>query len=166
MKALVGAALRYRFVVLIATVLVAAFGVFSLGQLPIDAVPDITPNQVLVLTKAPSLSPVEVEQYLTFPVETAMTGMPGVTGIQSVSKNGISYVAIYFRDDVDIYRARQLVSERLVEAKESIPERIGSPQLGPISTGLGEIYQFKVEGGGKTPMELRTILDWQIAPKL
>jgi cobalt-zinc-cadmium resistance protein CzcA len=166
MKALVSAALRYRFVVLIATVLVAAFGVFSLGQLPIDAVPDITPNQVLVLTKAPSLSPVEVEQYLTFPVETAMTGMPGVTGIQSVSKNGISYVAIYFRDDVDIYRARQLVSERLVEAKESIPERIGSPQLGPISTGLGEIYQFKVEGGGKTPMELRTILDWQIAPKL
>jgi len=166
MKALVRMALRYRFVVLIATVLIAAFGVFSLQQLPIDAVPDITPNQVLVLTKAPSLSPVEVEQYLTFPVETAMTGMPGVTGIQSVSKNGISYVAIYFRDDVDIYRARQLASERLVEAKEAIPEHLGSPELGPISTGLGEIYQFKVEGGGKSPMELRSILDWQIAPKL
>ena len=166
MKGLVAAALRYRFVVLILTVLVSAFGIYSLGQLPIDAVPDITPNQVLVLTKAPSLSPVEVEQYLTFPVETAMTGLPGITRIQSVSKNGISYVAIYFKDDVDVYRARQLVSERLVQAKESIPESIGSPELGPISTGLGEIYQFRVAGGGKSPMELRTILDWDIAPKL
>ena len=121
MKGLVAGALKYRFVVLIATALVAVFGVFSLGQLPIDAVPDITPNQVLVLTKAPSLSPVEIEQYLTFPVESAMTGLPGVTRIQSVSKNGISYVAIYFKDDVDVYRARQLVSERLLQAKESIP---------------------------------------------
>ena len=166
MKALVAGALKYRFVVLIITILVAAFGVFSLGQLPIDAVPDITPNQVLVLTKAPSLSPVEIEQYLTFPVETAMTGLPGVTSIQSVSKNSISYVAIYFKDDMDIYRARQLVSERLVQAKESIPESIGSPEMGPLSTGLGEIYQFKVAAKDKSPMELRTILDWDIAPKL
>ncbi|HJT69778.1 MAG TPA: CusA/CzcA family heavy metal efflux RND transporter [Terriglobales bacterium] len=166
MKGLVASALKYRFVVLIVTVLVAAFGVFSLGQLPIDAVPDITPNQVLVLTKAPSLSPVEIEQYLTFPVETAMTGLPGVTRIQSVSKNGISYVAIYFKDDMDIYRARQLVSERLVQAKESIPESIGSPEMGPLSTGLGEIYQFKVTAKDKSPMELRSILDWDIAPKL
>ena len=166
MKGLVASALKYRFVVLIVTVLVAAFGVFSLGQLPIDAVPDITPNQVLVLTKAPSLSPVEIEQYLTFPVETAMTGLPGVTRIQSVSKNGISYVAIYFKDDMDIYRARQLVSERLVQAKESIPESIGSPEMGPLSTGLGEIYQFKVTAKDKSPMELRGILDWDIAPKL
>lgn len=166
MKALVAGALKYRFVVLIITILVAAFGVFSLGQLPIDAVPDITPNQVLVLTKAPSLSPVEIEQYLTFPVETAMTGLPGVTSIQSVSKNGISYVAIYFKDDMDIYRARQLVSERLAQAKESIPESIGSPEMGPLSTGLGEIYQFKVAAKDKSPMELRTILDWDIAPKL
>jgi cobalt-zinc-cadmium resistance protein CzcA len=166
MKGLVAAALKYRFVVLIITILLAAFGVFSLGQLPIDAVPDITPNQVLVLTKAPSLSPVEIEQYLTFPVETAMTGLPGVTSIQSVSKNGISYVAIYFSDSMNIYRARQLVSERLVQAKESIPESIGSPEMGPLSTGLGEIYQFKVTAKNKSPMELRSILDWDIAPKL
>src|SRR6476646_11625440 len=103
-------ALRYRAMVVLGVLATAAFGVFSLRQLPIDAVPDITPNQVLVLTKAPSLSPVEIEQYLTFPVETAMTGLPGVTRIQSVSKNGISYVAIYFRDNMDVYRARQLVS--------------------------------------------------------
>jgi len=166
MRALVAGALKYRFVVLILTALVAVFGVFSLGQLPIDAVPDITPNQVLVLTKAPSLSPVEVEQYLTFPVETAMTGLPGVTRIQSVSKSGTSYVAIYFKDNIDVYRARQLVSERLVQAKESIPANIGSPEMGPIATGLGEIFQFKVTGGGKSLMELRSILDWDIAPKL
>ena len=108
--------------------------------------PDITPNQVLVLTKAPSLSPVEIEQYLTFPVETAMTGLPGVTRIQSVSKNGISYVAIYFKDNMDIYRARQLVSERLVQAKESIPESIGSPEMGPLSTGLGRNLSVQSDG--------------------
>jgi cobalt-zinc-cadmium resistance protein CzcA len=166
MRALVAGALKYRFVVLILTALIAVFGVFSLGQLPIDAVPDITPNQVLVLTKAPSLSPVEVEQYLTFPVETAMTGLPGVTRIQSVSKSGTSYVAIYFKDNIDVYRARQLVSERLVQAKESIPANIGSPEMGPIATGLGEIFQFKVTGGGNSLMELRSILDWDIAPRL
>jgi cobalt-zinc-cadmium resistance protein CzcA len=166
MKRLVSGALRYRFAVLILTLLVAVFGIYSLGRLPIDAVPDITPNQVLVLTKAPSLSPVEIEQYLTFPVETAMTGLPNVNRIQSVSKNGISYVAIYFKDSMNVYRARQLVSERLVQAKEAIPENIGSPEMGPISTGLGEIYQFKVAGRDKSPMELRSILDWDIAPKL
>ena len=158
MKNLVAAALEYRFVVLILTAVVAVFGVFSLARLPIDAVPDITPNQVLVLSKAPALSPLEIEQYLTFPVESAMTGLPGVTRIQSVSKNGISYVAIYFKDDVDVYRARQLVGERLVRAKDS--------EIGPMATGLGEIYQFKVAGNGLSPMELRTILDWDIAPKL
>jgi heavy metal efflux system protein len=166
MSSVVALALRYRFVVLIATVLVAAFGVYSLQQLPIDAVPDITPNQVLVLTKAPSLSPVEVEQYLTFAVESAMTGLPGVTKIQSVSKNGLSYVAIYFRDNMDTYFCRQLVNERLAQAKESIPPGVGVPELGPVATGLGEIYQFKVTSRSRSLMDLRSILDWEIAPKL
>src|SRR3954451_17059570 len=121
MKGLVAGALQYRFVVLIATVVVAAFGVYSLRQLPIDAVPDITPNQVLVLTRAPSLSPVEVEQFLTFPIETAMTGLPDVERIQSVSKNGLSYIAIYFKEHVDTYFARRLVMERLPQARENIP---------------------------------------------
>jgi cobalt-zinc-cadmium resistance protein CzcA len=159
-------ALRYRFLVLMGTAVLIAAGIYSLGRLPIDAVPDITPNQVVVLTNAPSLSPVEVEQYLTFPVETSMTGLPGVTGIQSVSKNGLSYVAIYFRDDMDVYFCRRLVMERLSEARERIPAGLGSPEMGPIATALGEIYQFKVEGRGRSLMELRDILEREIAPKL
>ena len=166
MPRLIALALEYRFLVILATLLVVAIGVLSLQQLPIDAVPDITPNQVLVLTKAPSLSPLEVEQYLTFPVESAMSGLPGVTDIHSVSKYGLSYVAVYFRDDMDVYFCRRLIMERLPQAKELIPPGMGTPEMGPISTGLGEIYQFKVTGEGHSLMELRSILDWDIAPKL
>lgn len=166
MDRIIAWALQYRAIVLIGVVLMAAFGLYSLQQLPIDAVPDITPNQVLVLTRAPSLSPVEVEQFLTFPIETAMTGLPGVERIQSVSKNGLSYVAIYFKEDVDTYFARRLVMERLPQARENIPPGMGSPEMGPIATGLGEVYQFKVTGPGRSLMELRSVLDWDIAPKL
>jgi cobalt-zinc-cadmium resistance protein CzcA len=166
MQRLVALALEYRFFVLLATVLVIVFGVVSMQRLPIDAVPDITPNQVLVLTRAPSLSPLEVEQFITFPIETAMNGLPGVTRVQSVSKNGLSYVAVYFRDDMSIYFCRQLVNERLAQARESIPVGMAEPQMGPISTGLGEIYQFKVRGPKTSLMDLRSILDWDIAPKL
>jgi cobalt-zinc-cadmium resistance protein CzcA len=166
MQRLVELALRYRILVLLATVFVAALGVISLRNLPIDAEPDITPNQVLVLTRAPSLSPLEVEQLISFPVETAMRGLPGITRIQSTSKYGLSYVAIYFRDGMDPYFCRTLVNERLPQAKEAIPPQVGVPEMGPISTGLGEIYQFKVTGPRRSPMELRSILDWDIAPKL
>jgi cobalt-zinc-cadmium resistance protein CzcA len=166
MQRLVALSLRFRFIVILATVIVAAFGVLSLRELPIDAVPDITPNQVLVLTRAPSLSPVEVEQLLTFPVETAMSGLPGIERIQSVSKYGLSYVAIYFKDGMDPYFCRRLVMERLPQAREAIPAGVGEPEMGPISTGLGEIYQFKVTGAGQSLMDLRSILDWQISPKL
>ena len=166
MHAIIDWALRYRAIVLLGVVLTIAFGVYSLQRLPIDAVPDITPNQVLVLTRAPSLSPVEVEQFLTFPIETAMTGLPGIERIQSVSKNGLSYVAIYFKEDVDTYFARRLVMERLPQARENIPAGMGSPEMGPIATGLGEIYQFKVTGPGRSLMDLRSILDWEVAPKL
>ena len=166
MHSLMEWALRYRAIVLLGVALTAAFGVYSLQQLPIDAVPDITPNQVLVLTRAPSLSPVEVEQFLTFPIENAMTGLPGVERIQSVSKNGLSYVAVYFKDNIDTYFARRLVMERLPQARENIPAGMGSPEMGPIATGLGEVYQFKVTGAGRSLMELRSVLDWEIAPKL
>lgn len=166
MQRLVDIALRYRILVLLAFLFVAAIGFVSLRKLPIDAEPDITPNQVLVLTRAPSLSPLEVEQLISFPVENAMRGLPGIKSIQSVSKYGLSYVAIYFDDGMDTYFCRTLVNERLPEAKQSIPPDVGVPEMGPISTGLGEIYQFKVTGPGRTPMELRTILDWDIAPKL
>lgn len=159
-------ALRFRFLVLLGAAMVVGLGLYSLNQLPIDAVPDVTPNQVLVLTKARGLSPLEVEQLLTFPVESAMTGLPGITQIQSVSKNGLSYVAIYFREGIDIYFARRLVMERLSDAREAIPAGLATPEMGPIATGLGEIFQFKVMGAGQAPMELRSILDWQIATKL
>ena len=95
-----------------------------------------------------------------------MRGFPGITRIQSTSKYGLSYVAGYFKDGMDPYFCRTLVNERLPQAKESIPSEVGVPEMGPISTGLGEIYQFKVAGSGRSPMELRSILDWDIAPKL
>ncbi len=166
MQRLVALSLEYRFLVPLVTLLVAGFGLLSLQKLPIDAVPDITPNQVLVLTKAPSLSPMEVEQFLTFPVEFAMSGLPGVERIQSVSKYGLSYVAVYFKDDMDTYFCRQLVMERLPQAKESIPAGMANPEIGPIATGLGEIFQFKVTGENQSLMDLRSILDWEITPKL
>lgn len=166
MQRLVELALRYRILVILATLFVAAIGIVSLQNLPIDAEPDVTPNQVLVLTRAPSLSPLEVEQLLSFPVETAMSGLPGITRIQSTSKYGLSYVAIYFKDDMDPYFCRALVNERLPEAKEAIPAEVGVPEMGPITTGLGEIYQFKITGPDRSLMDLRTILDWDIAPKL
>jgi heavy metal efflux system protein len=166
MHRLVDFSLRFRFLILLATLLLVVFGIYALYHLPIDAVPDITPNQVLVLTRAPSLSPLEVEQMLSFPVETSMSGLPGVERIQSVSKAGLSYVAIYFRDDMDPYFSRRLVMERLPQAREAVPAGVGTPEMGPIATGLGEIYQFKVSGSRYSLMELRSILDWQVAPRL
>ena len=166
MERLVELALRYRILVLLCAALLAMAGFASMQKLPMDAEPDITPNQVLVLTRAPSLSPLEVEKLLSYPVETAMSGLPGVTRIQSTSKYGLSYVAIYFDEKKDPYFCRQLVMERLPQAREAIPAEAGVPEMGPISTGLGEIFQFKVSGSGHSLMELRSILDWDIAPKL
>ncbi len=166
MQRLIDIALRYRILVLLGFAFVAAIGFVSLRSLPIDAQPDVTPNQVLVLTRAPSLSPLEVEQLISFPVENAMRGLPGLRSIQSTSKYGLSYVAIYFYDGVDPYFCRALVNERLPQAREAVPSGVGVPEMGPITTGLGEIYQFKVTGEGRSLMDLRTILDWQIAPKL
>jgi len=166
MQRLVTAALRSRFVVALATLLVVVLGIASLSRLPIEGVPDITPNQVLVLTRAPSLSPPEIERYITFPVEWSMSGLPGITNTYSVSKLGTSYVAIYFREDMDIYFCRRLVMERLEQARALIPPGMGTPEMGPVTTGMGEIYQFRVAGDGLSNMDLRSILDWDIAPKL
>ena len=166
--------LNNRFLVIVAWLLVALIGLDSLRNLPIDAVPDVTNVQVQILANSPGLGPGEVEQFITFPVETAMSGLPKVEEIRSVSKFGLSVVTVVFHEGTDIYWARQLVGERLVEAKEQIPEGYGEPEMGPISTGLGEIYQFEVRGEPMcaadgpdaescyTPMELRSILDWNI----
>ena len=117
MEKLVTWALTYRFIVLLATLIVVVTGLYSLQRLPIDAVPDITPNQVLVLTRAPSLSPIEVEKFLTFPVETAMSGLPGVDKIQSVSKFGLSYVAVYFKENMPRATAALSSSDNLAKSK-------------------------------------------------
>lgn len=158
--------LKNRFLVIVLTLLAIGVGVYDLRRLPIDAVPDITPNQVLILTRAPGLGPVEVERFITYPVEASMSGLPGITDIRSVSRFGLSYVSVYFQEDMDIYFCRRLVMERLPQARELIPPGFGTPEMGPISTGLGEIYQFEVKGEGHSLMELRAILDWDIAFRL
>lgn len=158
--------LANRFLIIIIALVVVGFGIRSMLKLPIDAVPDVTPNQVQILTNSPGLGPVEVERFITFPVETAMSGLPGIEGIRSVSRFGLSAVTVTFKEDVDIYFARRLVMERLPQAREMIPEGFGTPEMGPISTGLGEIYQFEVKGEGYSLMELRSILEWDIAFKL
>jgi cobalt-zinc-cadmium resistance protein CzcA len=166
MHRLIDLSLRNKFLVLILTAVMVGVGIYSVRRLPIDAVPDVTPNQVLILTQSPGLGPVEVERFITFPVETAMSGLPGITDIRSISRFGLSSVYIYFEEGMDLYFVRRLVMERLPEAREAIPEGFGVPSMGPISTGLGEIYQFEVRGKGKSLMELRTILEWDIAFRL
>lgn len=173
-KRIVDFSIDNSFLVIAFWLLVIAIGINSLTTLPIDAVPDVTNIQVQVLTNSPGLAPEEVEQFITFPVETAMSGLPRVEEIRSVSKFGLSVVTIVFEEGSDIYWARQLVAERLTAAREQIPEGYGEPEMGPISTGLGEIYQFEVRGepqcGAGEPdtdecytlMELRTILDWNV----
>jgi heavy metal efflux system protein len=169
LNALIESALNNRFLVLAGTLLVAGLGVYSALHLPIDAVPDLTNVQVQVITEAPALSPMEVEMLLSFPVEGAMSGLPNVEQIRSISKFGISVVTVVFDEGTDILRARQLVGERLTRAAQAIPPGYGTPTLGPISTALGEVFQFQVKAtkeSGVTPMELRTILDWFIAYQL
>ena len=158
-----------RLVVLLLVAIMAAAGAYSLVNLPIDAVPDVTNVQVQVLTSAPSLAPLEMERQVTFPVEVAMSGLPDVEEIRSVSKFGLSAVTIVFDDSVDTYFARQLVLERLAAAREQIPDGIGSPEMGPISTGLGEIYQYELRaapGSGYDAKSLRTIQDWNVRRQL
>ncbi len=162
MNRIIDISLNNRVIILVLWFLAAAVGVNSLLKLPIDAVPDVTNVQVQVLTNSAGLAPEEVERFITFPVETAMSGVPAVEEIRSVSKFGLSVVTVVFDEGTDIYWARQMVGERLVDARGSIPEQYGTPEMGPISSGLGEIYQFEVRGEGYTPMELRTILDWNV----
>lgn len=157
-----------RLIVLLLVAIMAGAGAYSLINLPIDAVPDVTNVQVQVLTAAPSLAPLEMERQVTFPVEVAMSGLPDVEEIRSVSKFGLSAVTIVFDESVDTYFARQLVLERLSQAREEIPESIGSPEMGPISTGLGEIYQYELKSpdGSYDATALRTVQDWNVRRQL
>ncbi|HSI02935.1 MAG TPA: efflux RND transporter permease subunit, partial [Myxococcota bacterium] len=158
--------LRNRPIVLAATLVFLAVGVRAAVLLPVDAVPDVTNIQVQVITAAPALSPVEIEQYVTVPVERAMAGIPRTSEIRSISKYGVSLVTVAFADGTDIYWARQLVNERMAEAREAVAGQYGKPEMGPISSGLGEVYQFVLRNDALTLMQLEELLDWYVAPQL
>ncbi len=158
--------LTQRFLVIIATILMVAVGIVSWQQLTLDAVPDITTNQVAINTETGGMSPEEVEKLVTFPIETAMGGIPGVEQVRSLSQYGLSQVIVTFRDDVETYFARNLVNERLTNVKESLPGGIEAPQMGPVSTGLGDIYMYALESKTRSPMELRSLQDWTISPQI
>jgi len=164
MNKIIEFSLRNRLLLVALGVLVLAGGWYSYRQLPIDAFPDVSPALVQVFTETEGLAPEEIEKYVTFPVETAMNGLPNLDHIRSVSNFGLSVVNIYFKDGTDIYFSRQLVNERLQEAREQIPEGFGNPQMGPISTGMGLIlfYYLEDETGKYSLTELRTIQDWII----
>ena len=158
--------LTQRFLVLLSLVFVVAFGVVSWKQLNLDAVPDITTNQVQVFTETGGMSPEEIERLVTFPIETAMGGIPGTNEVRSLTQYGLSIVTVTFRDDVDTYFARSLVTERLNNAKASLPSGVSAPVLGPVTTGLGEVYMYDVDSSSRSMMELRAFQDWVIAPQL
>jgi cobalt-zinc-cadmium resistance protein CzcA len=167
-NALIRFSVSQRLLVLLMVSIIIGAGVYCFQRLPIDAVPDVTNVQVQVLTAAPSLAPLEIERQITFPVEVAMSGLPDIEEIRSVSKFGLSAVTVVFDDSVDTYFARQLVLERLSQAREQIPESIGSPEMGPISTGLGEIYQYELRANDNShdATALRTIQDWSVRRQL
>ena len=163
--------LRQRLLITAMVIGLVLFGVYAFRELPVDAFPDVTNVQVQVITEAPGMSPEEVEKYVSYPVEVQMAGLPRVEETRSLSKYGLSMITVVFHDDVDIYFARQLVLERLIEAKEKLPPGI-EPAMGPISTGLGEVYQYTLEKPGTAPlteaelMDLRTLQDWVVKPIL
>ncbi len=156
--------LRYKVLVLVAFVLVVLLGVKAWREVPVDAFPDVTPVQVNVYTESPGLAAEDVEKLLTSPVESAMAGLAGVEEIRSVSLFGLSYVSVYFKDNVDIYFARRLVGEKLLEAKNIIPQGYGEPSLGPNTSGLGQVFWYTIETADKklSEMDLRTLQDWNV----
>jgi cobalt-zinc-cadmium resistance protein CzcA len=170
---MMGGALRNRVLILLLVLIIVGFGAYSVRSTAIDAFPDVTNVQVEVLCGAPGLSPLEIERFVTYPVETAMRGLPGLVTMRSVTKYGLAVVTIVFQDETDIYFARQLVHERLAAIESSLPEGVKS-EMGPITTAMGEIYQYTIEGTPPTDpaenirylTELRSLQDWVVAPQL
>src|SRR5687767_442389 len=166
--------IRQRWAVLLVVALLAVLGGWSFSRLPIDAVPDITNVQVQINTEAPGYSPLEAEQRITYPVETAIAGLPGLDYTRSISRYGLSQVTVVFHDGTDLYFARQQVAERLQQVRSQLPAGMEA-QLGPISTGMGEIFMYTVEatpearkpdGTPWTATDLRTLQDWVLRPQL
>ena len=159
------ALLRRRAAIGMGVLILGLVGALSWSRLPIDAFPDVTNQQIMVLTEAEGLGPLDVEQQITFPIEWVMGGLPDVKGVRSLSKTGLSQVVIIFEDHVDTYFARQIVFERLQMAKEQLPPGV-EPEMGPISTGLGEVFQYTLKSDRHNLTELRTLQDWMVAPRL
>lgn len=164
LNAIVNASLRYKVLVLVAFVVIIGLGVRAFQQVPVDAFPDVTPTQVNVYTESAGLAAEDVEKLLTTPIEGAMAGLPGVEEVRSVSLFGLSYVGVYFKDNVDIYFARRLVGEKLQEAKDRLPPGYGEPVLGPNSSGLGQVFWYTIESADQrlSAMDLRTLHDWTV----
>lgn len=166
LKHVINFSVRQKYVALSLVLLMALGGYYSLTQLPINSMPDVTPVQVLVITKSGRYSPYDVERLVSYPIETAMNGLPDVAEVRSVSQFGLSAVTVEFDEGTDIYFARQMVSQRLQSIAGEMPPGVSSPQLGPITTALGEIYQYVVTGENRSLTELREIQDWLVAPQL
>ncbi|KYF82381.1 cation transporter, partial [Sorangium cellulosum] len=164
LNAVITWSLRHRLLVILASIGLSLAGILALRRLPIDAFPDTTPVQVQINTVAPALSPVEIERQITAPVEQAISGLPRLEEVRSLSRFGLSQVTARFEDETDIYLARQVVMERLQTV--TLPPGIERPELGPVATGLGEVFHYVVTGKGKSLSELRTVHDWVIAPQL
>ena len=173
LNSIIDASLRYKLLVIIAFVVVAGLGIRAWQKVPVDAFPDVTPVQVNIYTESPGLASEDVEQLLSFPIESALAGLPKVQEIRSVSLFGLSYVAVYFEDDMDIYFARRLVAERLQEVGDRLPAGYGTPEMGPNTSGLGQVFWYTVERAEEklkaeklknapSDMELRTLQDWSI----
>jgi len=163
--------IKHKLVIGLLTLALVIWGVWSAARLPLDAVPDITNNQVQVITRTPTLAAQETEQLVTYPIEQSLANLPGLQEMRSISRFGLSVITIVFNDDVDTYFARQLINEKLKEAEEKIPKGIGTPELAPVSTGLGEVYQYIIhpKKGAEnkySAMDLRTLQDWIVARQL
>ncbi len=161
---LIDLCLRNRPVVLLGVMLLLLSGIASLERLSFDAFPDTTPIQVQINTTAPALSPLEVERRITFPVEQTLSGLAGLVEVRSVSKFGFSQVTVVFDDNSDIYLARQVVSERLATAQ--LPDNSARPTLGPVATGLGEVFHYLIQSDSLSTRELRTLHHWVVRPQM
>lgn len=160
--------ISHRFMVCLLVVVIIIGGLWSMKTISVDSTPDITNNQVQVITVAQNLSTTDIEQFITYPVEMAMANLPGVEDVRSVSRFGLSLVTVIFKDNMGTYLPRQLVQEKLSTVREEIPNRMGSPEMGPITTGLGEIYLYSLKADTSlyTPQQLRTIQDWTVRRQL
>ena len=171
LEKIIAFSLKNKFIIILLTLGIVGFGIYSVTQISIGAVPDVTNNQVQVITTSQNLSTQDIEQYITYPVEIEMANLPGVVEIRSISKFGLSVVTIGFNEEIGSYLPRQLIAEKIKSASEKIPAGFGTPEMGPITTGLGEIYQYTLEvkpefKDNYTVTDLRTIQDWVVKRQL